>query len=70
MTIKQKPRVLQAPPVTVDYGTRGKRTCRKGYAFMDAEAITHDGVNDGDVPVRILVVFMGADGSENVIHEK
>lgn len=56
--------------VTVDYGTHGKRTYRKGEAFMEAEGVTHDGVNDGDVPVRILVVFMGAEGTANVIHEK
>ncbi len=56
--------------VTVDYGTHGKRTYRKGEAFMEAETVTHNGINDGDVPVRILVVFMGADGSQNVIHEK
>ena len=56
--------------VTVDYGTHGKRTYRKGQAFMEAETATHNGTNDGDVPVRILVVFMGAQGSKNVIHEK
>lgn len=56
--------------VTVDYGTHGKRTYRKGEAFMEAEGVTHDGVNDGNVPVRILVVFMGAEGASNVIHEK
>jgi quercetin dioxygenase-like cupin family protein len=56
--------------VTVYYGSDGKRTYRKGEAFMEAETVTHDGTNDGDVPVRILVVFMGADGAENVIREK
>lgn len=56
--------------VTVDYGTHGTRTYRKGEAFMEAEGVTHDGVNDGNVPVRILVVFMGAEGASNVIHEK
>lgn len=56
--------------VTVDYGIHGTRTYRKGDAFMEAEMVTHNGTNDGDIPVRILVVFMGADGSENVIHEK
>jgi quercetin dioxygenase-like cupin family protein len=56
--------------VTVDYGTHGTRTYRKGEAFMEAEGVTHAGVNDGNVPVRILVVFMGAEGASNVIHEK
>lgn len=57
--------------VTVDYGAKGTRTYRKGDGFMEAEAITHNGVNDGAGPVRILVVFMGAEGAPpNVIHEK
>ena len=57
--------------VTVDYGAKGTRTYRKGDGFMEAEAVTHNGVNDGTSPVRILVVFMGAEGAlPNVIHEK
>ncbi len=56
--------------VTVDYGSHGTQTYRAGEAFMEAESVTHNGTNDGDVPVGILVVFMGAQGSENVIHEK
>lgn len=55
--------------VTLDYGSHGKRTYRKGDSFMEAEGVTHNGVNDGDGPVRILVVFMGAEGTKNVIHE-
>jgi quercetin dioxygenase-like cupin family protein len=57
--------------VTVDYGAKGSRTYRKGDGFMEAEAVTHNGVNDGTGPVRILVVFMSAEGAPpNVIHEK
>ncbi len=53
--------------VTVDYGTHGKRTYRAGAAFMEAIDVWHDGTNDGLAPCRILVVFMGADGSANVV---
>lgn len=56
--------------VTVDYGEKGKRTYRAGEGFMDAMNWWHNGINDGDVPVRILVVFMGAKGSPAVIHKK
>jgi hypothetical protein len=29
----------------------------------------HEGINDGDVPARVVVVFMGAEGAENVIYK-
>ena len=60
---------ILAGQVSVDYGDKGKRTYRAGQAFMEAMDWWHDGVNDGDVPVRILVVFMGAKGSPAVIHK-
>ncbi|MDP2409011.1 MAG: cupin domain-containing protein [Pseudolabrys sp.] len=49
--------------LTVDYGTHGKRMYRKGDAFMEAISVEHFGVNPGTQPVRILVVYMGAEGS-------
>ena len=55
--------------VTVDYGVKGKRTYKKGEGFVDAMNWWHNGINDGDGPVRILVVFMGAQGAEAVIHK-
>jgi quercetin dioxygenase-like cupin family protein len=56
--------------VTVDYGADGKRTYRKGDAFMEAMNVLHSGLNEGAEPVRILVVYMGAQGAENVIADK
>jgi quercetin dioxygenase-like cupin family protein len=53
--------------LTVDYGDHGKRTYRQGQALMEAMDVAHFGVNTGAEPVRILVVYMGADGAENVI---
>lgn len=52
----------------VDYGEKGVRTYRKGDAFLEAMATAHNGTNKGAVPVRVMAVFMGADGHENVIH--
>ena len=49
--------------ITVDYGDRGKRTYRRGDAFMEAMEMPHFGADAGAKPVRILAVFMGADGA-------
>jgi quercetin dioxygenase-like cupin family protein len=56
--------------ITVDYGPHGRRTYRKGDAFMEAMGVTHAGTNTGTVPVRILGVYMGAKGAHPVIPEK
>jgi quercetin dioxygenase-like cupin family protein len=56
--------------LTVDYGDRGIRTYRKGEAFMEAMDVAHEGINTGSQPVRILAVYMGADGSQDVIPVK
>jgi quercetin dioxygenase-like cupin family protein len=56
--------------LTVHYGTHGTRTYKKGDAFMEAMDVTHFGINKGDAPVRILAVYMGADGAKNVIPVK
>ena len=56
--------------LTVDYGSHGKRTYKKGQAFMEAMDVAHYGINMSVSPVRILAVYMGAKGSKNVIVEK
>lgn len=61
---------IQEGVVTVDYGAQGKRVYQPGDAFMEAMAVTHRGMNLGTVPVKILVVYMGAAGSNNVVLEK
>ena len=54
--------------ITVDYGDRGKRTFHQGDALMEAMGAAHFGADAGPQPVRILIVFMGADGAPpNVI---
>ena len=49
--------------ITVNYGDRGKRTYRPGDAFMEAMDVAHFGADAGAKPVRILAVFMGAEGA-------
>lgn len=56
--------------VTVDYGVQGKRVFRQGEALVEAQQVAHKGINTGQVPVRILAVSMGADGTANVAVEK
>jgi quercetin dioxygenase-like cupin family protein len=49
--------------ITVDYGDRGKRTYHQGDALMEAMSVPHFGADAGPQPVRILTVFIGADGA-------
>ena len=55
----------------VNYGADGTRTYKQGDALMEAMNVAHVGINNGAEPVRILVVYMGADGAPaDVIPEK
>ena len=56
--------------LTVNYGAHGTRTYKTGAAFMEAMDVAHFGINKGAAPVRILAVYMGADGAKNVIPVK
>jgi quercetin dioxygenase-like cupin family protein len=58
---------ILAGELQVDYGDKGKRTYKAGDGFMEAMNQSHEGINAGDAPVRILVVYMGAEGMKNVI---
>lgn len=53
--------------VTVDYGSKGVKVYKPGEAFLEAENWPHNGINKTDNPVRILAVYMGADGIANAI---
>lgn len=53
----------------VDYGDKGVRQYAAGTAFMEAMDHHHRGMNNGDTPVSVLAVYMGADGAENVSAE-
>jgi quercetin dioxygenase-like cupin family protein len=56
--------------VTVDYAGKGQKTFRQGESFLEAMAVTHAGMNSGTVPVKILAVYMGAEGAGDVIPVK
>jgi len=51
--------------VTVDYGDKGVRVYKAGDSLMEAMNWPHVGMNKGDEPVRILAVYMSAEGVAN-----
>lgn len=56
--------------MVVDYGPKGKRTYRKGDALLEAMDIAHRGMNLGTDLVKILAIYLGAEGTANVTLEK
>lgn len=55
--------------ITVDYGPDGVKTYRAGDSLIEAFHSRHNGTCTGDVPVRLLAVFAGAEGAENTVAE-
>ena len=53
--------------LTVDYGPYGTRTYKTGDNFMEAISAAHNGRNTGAGPMRVLAVYIGADGKANAI---
>ena len=53
--------------VTVDYGSKGIREYKPGDGFLEAMDWPHNGMNKGTAPVRILAVYMGAEGKTTAI---
>lgn len=53
--------------LTVDYGPDGERDYGAGDALLEAFRSPHNGRNDGTEDVRLLAVFMGADGVANTV---
>ncbi|MDX1574964.1 MAG: cupin domain-containing protein, partial [Kiloniellales bacterium] len=51
--------------LTVDYGEFGSKTYVAGEAFMEAMDTWHTGRNSGEETLRILAVFLGAEGRPN-----
>lgn len=50
---------------TIDYGSRGTRAAGPGSTFLEAMNWAHNAHNYGDVPVRILAIYIGAEGVAN-----
>jgi quercetin dioxygenase-like cupin family protein len=53
--------------LTVDYGSKGVKVYKAGEPLLEAENWPHNGINKTDKPVRILAVYMGAEGITNAI---
>lgn len=53
--------------VTVDYEGHGQRAYKQGETFLEAMDVAHAGMNLGSVPAKLLAVYMGADGAQDVI---
>lgn len=53
--------------VTVAYEGHGERTYKQGESFLEAMDVAHTGMNLGSVPVKILAVYIGAEGAQDVI---
>jgi quercetin dioxygenase-like cupin family protein len=55
--------------LTVDYGTKGKKTYRAGDSVLEAVNWTHNGTNTGAVPMKLLAVYMGSDTAKNTLKQ-
>lgn len=53
--------------LTVTYDGGVVKTYREGEAVMEAQGTAHNGRNAGTVPVRVLVVNIGASGVANTV---
>ncbi|HHV49868.1 MAG TPA: cupin domain-containing protein [Rhodocyclaceae bacterium] len=56
--------------LSVDYGPEGVKTFRQGDALVEAMHVPHRGMNLGTGVVRLLAVYVGAEGSANVAPAK
>lgn len=52
---------------TVDYGEHGTKTYRAGDGVLEAMDVPHNGQNSGNVPVRLLAVYMGGGAEANTL---
>jgi quercetin dioxygenase-like cupin family protein len=53
--------------LTVDYGTRGTKTYGVGDSLLEAMNWPHNGTNTGEVPMKLLAVYMGGGGKPNAV---
>ncbi len=53
--------------LTITYEKETPRSVTKGEAFIEALNTWHYGENTGNVPLRLLVVYIGAEGLPNMI---
>ena len=53
--------------LTVDYGTRGKKTYRAGDSFLEAMNWPHNGTSTGTVTMKLIAVYMGGGDEANTV---
>lgn len=53
--------------ISVEYDAGVVKQYAAGTAFMEAEDVWHNGTNAGEDTVRILTVYMGAEGAKNTV---
>jgi quercetin dioxygenase-like cupin family protein len=53
--------------LTVDYGEKGVRTYQPGTGIIEAMNWSHNGKNEGTVPVKLLAVYMGSGEKTNTV---
>ena len=53
--------------LTVEYDAGVTKEYPEGTAFMEATKVFHNGINKGSSVVRVLCVFMGAEGLTNTV---
>src|SRR5579871_2917117 len=53
--------------LSVDYGDKGTKVYKAGDGLLEAMNWPHNGVNKTAVPVRLLAVYMGAEGIANAV---
>jgi quercetin dioxygenase-like cupin family protein len=51
--------------ISVDYGSKGVKTYKTGDTFLEAEEWPHNATNKTDKIVRLLAVYLGAEGKAN-----
>jgi quercetin dioxygenase-like cupin family protein len=51
--------------VSVDYGSKGVKDYKAGDTFLEAMEWPHNATNKTDKPVRLLAVYMGAEGKSD-----
>lgn len=59
--------ILLDGELTVDYGDKGKKTFKKGDSVIETSATPHNGKNTGTEPMRLFVIFVGAEGLQNTL---
>ncbi len=56
--------------LTVEYKGHGRKVFRQGEALLEAMDVPHRGLNLGSRPVRLLAVYLGAEGVRNTVLDK